>query len=267
MRPTLLALLASLCLVACSSGGGAPSNVQKQPEESPDSRNPTKPRDARTRAKLHTELGSLYLHGGNLAVALEELTIAISIDPDYAKAYAIRGLAGYHVHEIPFADQDFRKALSLDANDPEINNNYGWFLCQIGRGKEAIDFFQRAMKSPLYETPEKAYLNAGACYAKLGDLASAENYVQHSLRIAQGNPQALLQLASINYRRGHLEQAKQELTDLLRNQDPSAEALWLGVRIERRLGDRVAEGKYASQLRRKFPLSPEAQELLQNNFE
>ncbi len=267
MTPTLRALLASLCLAACSSGGVAPSSTQKPPEESSDSRNPTKPRDARTRAKLHTELGSLYLHGGNLAVALEELTIAISIDPEYAKAYATRGLAGFHVHEIPFADQDFRRALSLDANDPEINNNYGWFLCQIGRGKEAIDFFQRAIKNPLYATPEKAYLNAGACYAKLGDLATAEDYVQHSLRIVQNNPPALLQLASINYRRGHLEQAKQELSDLLRNQEPSAEALWLGVRVERRLGDRVAEAKYASQLRRKFPLSPEAQELLQNNFE
>ncbi len=267
MRPTLLALLASLGLAACSSGGVAPSSTQKPPEESPDSRNPTKPRDARTRAKLHTELGSLYLQSGNLAVALEELTIAISIDPDYAKAYGTRGLADFHVREMAFADQDFRRALSLDANDPEINNNYGWFLCQIGRGKEAMEFFQRAMKNPLYETPEKAYLNAGACYARLGDLASAEDYVQHSLRIAQGNAQALLQLASINYRRGHLEQAKQELADLLRNQEPSAEALWLGVRIERRLGDRVAEARYAGQLRRKFPLSPEAQELLRNNFE
>ncbi|MEF8707783.1 MAG: hypothetical protein V5B38_02395 [Candidatus Accumulibacter propinquus] len=30
----------------------------------------------------------LYLQNGNLAVALEELTMAIVIDPDYAKAYA-----------------------------------------------------------------------------------------------------------------------------------------------------------------------------------
>lgn len=267
MRAGLLVLLASVGVAACSSGSVAPSSTQKAADESVDSRTPTKPRDARTRAKLHTELGSLYLQNGNLPVALEELTIAISIDPDYAKAYATRGLAGFHVREIPFADQDFRRALSLDANDPEINNNYGWFLCQIGREKEAIEFFQRAIKNPLYETPEKAYLNAGACYVRLGDLASAEAYIEHSLRIAPNNPQGLLQLAGINYRRGHLEQAKQELSDLLRNTEPSAEALWLGVRIERRLGDRVAETRYANQLRRKFPLSPEAQELLKGNLE
>lgn len=267
MRQPVLALLAGLCLAACSSGGVTPASLQKIPEESVEQLVPTKPRDARTRAKVHTELGALYLQNGNLAVALEELSIAIAIDPEYAKAYGARGVAGFHAHEIPFADQDFRRALSLDANDPEINNNYGWFLCQVGREKEAIAYFQRAIKNPLYETPERAYLNAGACYAKLGDLAVAEDYIQHSLHIVPNNAQALLELVGINYRRGHLAEAKQQLASLLRRTEPSAEALWLGVRIERRLGDRVAEAKYGSQLRRKFPLSPEAQELLKGNFE
>ena len=267
MRKTALAIFACLCLAACSSTGISQANKQKEAEEAADSRTPTKPRDARTRAKLHTELGSLYLQDGNLAVALEELTIAIDIDPDYAKAYATRGLAGFRIREMQAADQDFRRALSIDANDPEINNNYGWFLCQVGREKEAITFFQQAIKNPLYETPEKAYLNAGACYAKLGDLAVAENYIQQSLHIAPNNPQALLHLARINYQRGYLELARQQLADLLRRTEPSAEALWLGVRVERRLGERVAEARYGSQLRRKFPLSPEAQELLRGNFE
>lgn len=266
-RTACWALLACLCVAACSSTGVLQTTKQKEVDEAADSRTPTKPRDARTRAKLHTELGSLYLQDGNLAVALEELTIAIDIDPDYAKAYATRGLAGFRVREMQAADQDFRRALNLDANDPEINNNYGWFLCQVGREKEAITFFQQAIKNPLYETPEKAYLNAGACYAKLGDLVTAENYVQQSLLIAPNNPQALLQLASINYERGHLDLAKQQLSGLLRRTEPSAEALWLGVRIERRLGERVAEAKYGSQLRRRFPLSPEAQQLLRGNFE
>ncbi len=267
MRRLLPGILVCLCLDACSSGTATSSSTQKASEEAADSRTPTKPRDPRTRAKLHTELGALYLQNGNLAVALEELTLAIVIDPDYAKAYATRGLAGFHVREMQLADQDFQRALSIDGNDPEINNNYGWFLCQVGREKEAITFFQRAIRNPLYETPERAYLNAGACYVKIGDFAAAENFVQHSLRIAPDNPQALLQMAGINYRRGYIELAKQQLSELLRKTEPSAEALWLGVRVERRLGERVAEARYGSQLRRKFPLSPETQELLRGNYE
>ena len=48
--------------------------------------------DPRTRAKLHTELGSLYFQDGNMAVALDELRIAIEADSDYASAYNVRGL-------------------------------------------------------------------------------------------------------------------------------------------------------------------------------
>jgi type IV pilus assembly protein PilF len=266
VRRVLLGLVVCLGLAACSSGSVSPA-VKKPAEDEVDSRQPTKPRDPRTRAKLHTELGAMYLQSGNLTVALEELSIAILIDPDYATAYSMRGLAAYRIRELQLADQDFRRALSLDGKDPEINNNYGWFLCQVGREKEALSHIQAAMKNPLYKTPEKAYLNAGSCYARIGDLDTAEGYVQQSLRILPGNPPALLELANINYRKGDLELARQGLGDLLRHNEPNAEALWLGVRIERALGNRSAEARYTSQLRRKFPLSPEAQELLKGKPE
>jgi type IV pilus assembly protein PilF len=35
------------------------------------------------------------------------------------------------------------------------------------------------------------------------------------------------------------------------------EVMWLALRIERKLGNREAEARYASQLRRRFPGSPE----------
>jgi type IV pilus assembly protein PilF len=139
--------------------------------------------------------------------------------------------------------------LSLDANDPEINNNYGWFLCQMGREKEAITFFQKAIRNPLYETPDNGLSECRHLLRQAWRLRCRRDYVQHSLRIAPGNPQALLQMAGINYQRGHLELAKQQLAELLRKTEPSAEALWLGVRIERRLGNRVAEARYGNQLR------------------
>ncbi|MCM8594127.1 type IV pilus biogenesis/stability protein PilW [Accumulibacter sp.] len=267
MRRLVLAALACACLAGCSSGMFSSSAKSRTAEAQPEAVAPPKPRDARTRAKLHTELGAMYLSNKNLAVALEELTIAIAIDPDYAKAYSTRGVAGYYVREIATADQDFQRALRIDANDPEINNNYGWFLCQIGREQEGLPYFQRAIKNPLYETPEKAYLNAGACYTRLGDLVKAEEYVQHSLRIAPDNLQGQLQLATINYQLGHYDLARQQLGEIFRRAEPSAEALWLMVRVERQLGDRKGEARYANQLRRQYPLAPETQELLGGHFQ
>ena len=49
--------------------------------------------------------------------------------------------------------------------------------------------------------------------------------------------------------------------------EPNAESLWLGVRIERKIGDRQAEASYSSQLRRKFAGTPEHQALLQGKYE
>ena len=48
---------------------------------------------------------------------------------------------------------------------------------------------------------------------------------------------------------------------------PSAESLWLALRIERRLGERVAEQSYANQLRRRFPGSPEYQALQRGQYD
>jgi len=49
--------------------------------------------------------------------------------------------------------------------------------------------------------------------------------------------------------------------------EPSAESLWLALRIERKSGERVAEQGYANQLRRRFPGSPEYQALQRGNFD
>jgi len=43
--------------------------------------------------------------------------------------------------------------------------------------------------------------------------------------------------------------------------EANAEILWLGVRVERRLGDRNSEASYALQLRNRFPESKEARSL------
>ena len=241
--------------------------AQKSVPPATDSLAGSAPKDIHTRAKMHTELGSLYFQDGNLIVALEELTIAISINPNYAQAYSTRGLVLYYIKELESADKDFRKALELDNKDPEINNNYGWFLCQIGREKESIAYFQRAIKNPLYQTPETAFLNAGTCYIKLGDLASAEEYIGKNLRFNRENPQALYQLAVISYKQGNYDAAKKRLQDVVQLSDPSAETLWLFIKVSRRLGESEPESSFTSQLRRKFPDSPQYNELLQGKFE
>jgi type IV pilus assembly protein PilF len=222
--------------------------------------------DPRNRARIHTELGSAYFERGNMGVALEELHIAIAADPSYAVAYSVLGLVHMELRENDVAQQQFEQALRLSPNDPDINNNYGWFLCQTGREQQSITYFLTALKNPLYNTPARSYVNAGLCSLKNNE-RDATDYFERALHIAPDNLQALLNLASIQYKRGQLEAARGFIGRFNKLVEPTAESLWLALRIEHKLGDRPAENSMATQLRRRFSGSPEYRDLLQGNFE
>lgn len=230
--------------------------------------------DPRTRARIHTELASLYFQDNNMAVAMEELQIAIAADPNYAPAYSVRGLVNNYLRETAAAESDFSKALALTPTDPEVNNNYGWFLCQQrGREKQAISHFMTALKNPLYATPDRAYLNAGTCALRANDLEAAEDYLQKGLRVARdARPQLRFQLANVWYQRSNYAGARMQLAEALKPIEqaggtPGPEFLWLGLRIERKLGNNAASGDFAASLRKNYPESSEYQDFLRGNFE
>ena len=219
----------------------------------------------RSSATVHTELGAGYYSRGQYAVALSELGEATRADPSYAPAYNVLGLVYMAIRENDNARDNFERALSISPRDSDINNNYGWFLCQTGHEKESIGKFLKALSNPLYATPEKADLNAGICSEKAGDDAKAEGYYREALRLHPGLGQANLGLARISYRMGRYAQAKTYLVNSLQGTEPSAESLWLGIEIARKLGDPDSEADYATQLRNRFPDSQEARDLLNGN--
>jgi type IV pilus assembly protein PilF len=223
--------------------------------------------DPRNRARVHTELASAYFERGNMGVALEELRIAIGADPNYAPAYNVLGLVHMDLRENAVAQQHFERGLRLAPNDPDINNNYGWFLCQTGREEQSIAYFLAALKNPLYNTPARSYVNAGLCSMKKNKERDAIDYFERALRSEPDNLQALLNLASAQYKRGQLETARGLVVRFNRLVEPTSESLWLALRIERKLGDRPAENVLAAQLRRRFSGSQEYQDMLQGKFE
>lgn len=230
---------------------------------------PTGAPDPRNRARIHTELGAAYFENGHMSAALDELRIALEADSGYVQAYSVRGLVHANLKEYAKAEADFRRALNIAPNDPEVNNNYGWYLCETGKESQSISYFLQALKDPLYETPERAYTNAGACALRAGDTEGAQNYLLNAVRLARdGAPLARLKLAGLFYRKGIVGEAQIYLKEAMRAMDaPTAETLWLALRIERKLGNRGAEGGYAAQLRSRFPTSSEYQEFLKGNFE
>lgn len=258
-----IALLGVLLLSACASQG--PQGDRPQTFEPALVLGEMK--DARTRAKAHTELAAAYYELGNMGVALEEVRIALVADPNYAPAYNVQGLVNMDLRDNAGADASFQRGLKLDPQDADLSHNYGWFLCQTGREEQSLEWFRNALRNPLYATPAKSYAAAGRCVQKRNPQEAAE-YFDRALRLDPNNQTALVPYAEVLYRRGQLNEAK-ELIARYRKlvADPTAESLWLALRIERKLGDRLSEASYAAQLRRRFPSSNEHQALVRGDFD
>jgi type IV pilus assembly protein PilF len=256
-------LLVILAIVACAG------NTVQHPREAeePMSQKQTSAGDVQRRAKVHTELGALYLGDGRLATALEEARAAIAADSGYAPAYNLLGLVHMYLRENVLAEENFEHALRLAPDDAEISNNFGWFLCQSNQQKRSISYFQAAIRNPLYATPAKPLVNAGICSLQVKDDAAAEDFLSRALRMDNSNTTALYWLADVQYRHSHLGEARARIDALHHLSEPNAASAWLALRIAHKIGDRDAEARYSSQMRRKFSDSDEYQKMMRGQYE
>ena len=206
------------------------------------------------RAQIHTERAAEYFRMGNMAVALEAAKQATSANPGHAPAYNMLGIIYMQLKEDTVAAQSFEQALRLAPNDSETLNNYGWFVCQRQNPANAMQYFQAALKNPLYATPERALYNSGLCLKKAGDIRTAEAQFRSAVLRQPRMAEAIYELADIEFARGRTREAEALLArhnQLV--QLPGADALLLGAKIARTQGDKSAESSYLQQLRRRFP--------------
>ncbi len=259
MKKVIVALSLSLVLAACARqpGGLDTGNIDGS---APDS-------EVQQRARAFTDLAAAYFQRGQFKVALDELRKAILADPKFGPAYNIYGLVYMELAEDKLAEDYFRRAIELDRSDSEAHNNYGWFLCTRGRHDDGLAQFAAALRNPLYIAPEQAMANAGSCAEMKGDLALAEANLARALKLQPDNPQTLIKLATLDFRLGKFNEAQRLLTRHGELAPPSAASLWLGVRLERKSGDRAQEAAYGLQLRKRFPDSDEARALLAGRYE
>lgn len=238
---TAVALL--LMLAACSS---APKKFETHRDSSAD---------------INAKLGLSYMQQGDYDVALEKLKRALEQDPNSVAAhhYSAELYKALNNHEL--AEQHYKKALRLDANDPAIQNNYGVFLCDRKRYEEAEKHFLLATRISSYRRPDEAYENAGLCALRIPDVKRAEGFFRQALEINPLLPNALYQMALLNYNAQQYLPARAFLQRYGAFASATPQTLWLAYRVERALDNPAEAELYAQELRARFPKSEEAGEL------
>jgi len=218
--------------------------------------------DSHNAADINAQLGLAYLQQGENERAMEKLRYALSIDPNLATANHYIAELYQRIGQNQEAEKHYRKALAVTPAEPMLLNNFGVFLCKQKRLAEAENLFLTAAKQPFYKTPEVAYSNAAVCALEMPDPVKAEEYLRAALRLNPQMPESLYALAELKFNQQDYLGARAFLQRYFDVASASPQSLWLGVRIERQLGDEGTARGYAAQLRQRFPSAHET-ELLQ----
>jgi type IV pilus assembly protein PilF len=223
----------------------------------------SKPQPERA-AEVNLELGIDALRKGNLQQAKDKIDRALDQNPRYGRAHAVAGMLYERLGDSNKADSHFQRAVSLDPDNPEIKNNYAAYLCQKDRFERGERLALEAAANPLYKTPEIALLNAGNCARNAGDLKRAEESYRRALGIRPRFGEALLQMADLEYRQTEYMSARAFLERHLAVARATPATLWLGVRIERGLGNKAQAQQYEQRLKSEYPTASQTKEMLES---
>ena len=102
---------------------------------------------------------------------------------------------------------------------------------------------------------------------RYGQVKDAEEFFERALKQEPDELASLLQLGQIRYRQSRFEEARRLVQRFNKLVEPTPESLWLALRVERKLGERLTETAFANQLRRRHPGSREYQLLQRGEYD
>jgi len=199
----------------------------------------------------------MYFNDGKTTVALDALKQSIAADPTWFEAFNLRGLIYMRLNDMPLAEESFRRALALNPKASTVQHNYGRLLCKQSRTSDAVSMFGAALSNPAYGERAKTWMTQGECQLEAGQRDFAEASFLRSYELDAGNPFTGYNLALLLYQRGEFLRSQFYTRRLNNSESANAESLWLGIRVERKLGNRDAVEQLSVQLKKRFPQSRE----------
>ncbi len=210
-------------------------------------------------AEQRLNLGLQYLQNGQVERAKHHLDKALQHAPNKASVQV--GLAYYYeqVKEYSRAKGHYKKAIKLAPKNGDYLNLYGSFLCNQGDYTAAEKYFQKSVARTDYANVAATYENSGVCAKRAGNLTLAQDSFTKALDHNSNSSTSLLEMSDIWLQKNKYFKARAFLSRHLANTQVSAKSLWLGIQIEKVLGDDDALSSYALKLEGMFPTSEEAE--------
>jgi tetratricopeptide (TPR) repeat protein len=138
---------------------------------------------------------------------------SLLMNPKSAEGIYVLGRIRYTENRFTDALQCFDKALLLEPHLAKAENNRGLTLEALNRDDEAVQSYRRAIaiEAGKEHPSEQPYLNLGTLLLNKGDLAAAQELLEHAFRIAPGDPKIALATGRLYERQGKLSEARNRL--------------------------------------------------------
>ncbi len=257
----LATMVAGLLLTGCQS---TPANT---PYQTSTRTNDNRNLDKQEIARVRTSLAAQYIRKNDLDTAQRQLEKAFAANSRYAPAYDMMGVLlqqeGSSIN-LQKADEYFKKAIMLDKDFEQANNNYGVYLSQMKRYREAAEQFEIAGAALGYEGRIGALENLGRTYLQLGDRSAA---AKAFLRALEGNRNSIIahiELVDLLLEQQRIPQAQRlydETLVLVQGQGISPRLLLQGIKLAAVQKNITTRQQLAQQLLSAYPLSDEAKQL------
>ncbi len=186
----------------------------------------TTPKDPMERlsASQLQEMGEKYLAAGNLAQALQFLTLANQKDPNNPMILYELGLA---YDERGLSDQAlnyYQAAIKLKPDFSDVYNAMGRLYASRDQLDKAEAAFKQAFNNPFYALPQLPLFNLGLVSEKRNDLPNALFYYQEALRILPSYGAAHYRMGKVLEAMGRTDEARRSYGKAIQYSPEMAEA-------------------------------------------
>lgn len=242
----LMPLFASIVLVGCSTPVREGVDTEKA-------------------AQANADLGLRYMMQGNYEVAMEKLNNALTYEPNHVPTHHYLAELYRRLERYDDADDHFRHAIRYAKGEASsLHNNYGGFLCSQGRIDAGVKEFKKVLDNPVYPRRDQVYENLGLCFEGKPDPEQAEIYLRKGLELNPKAPKSLLAMARLSFAKKNYLSTRAYLQRYSEVSRHAPESLWLGIQVERILGDKDALASYGLSLKGNYPNAPETKLYLES---
>ena len=161
-----------------------------------------------------TDKGFEQLQAGQFEDAIDAFTTCLAVYPESAKAVLGRAIARFQIKLWALAEQDFRRANELNAQEPEGRVGLGVSMAMQNKIYPALDVLEKLLKD--FPDFVRGYIQLGLLQIKIGAISKGREYLKEALQHRPALPERQFIESTLK---------EQETLDAKRHYRPDFEAL------------------------------------------